>query len=137
MPRVRTRMMYDLLEERSLTIRCLLRCILHYRLHCVHHSCRVSQSSTADTSVTLHLLLPLTLSRFHACLLTLLSDSPDSSAPYDYNALMIGVTLLSFGIGNIVGSIAGGQWSDISLRRQKEARGGVMVPEVSHPRCGR
>lgn len=32
----------------------------------------------------------------------------------------------------MVGSVAGGKWSDVYLRRMREANNGVSVPEVSH-----
>jgi MFS family permease len=53
-----------------------------------------------------------------------------NSAPYNYNPLIIGVVILSFGAGNMVGSVAGGKWSDVYLRRLREANNGVSVPEV-------
>jgi hypothetical protein len=52
------------------------------------------------------------------------------SAPYNYNPLIIGVVILAFGAGNMVGSVAGGKWSDVYLRRLREANNGVSVPEV-------
>jgi MFS family permease len=52
------------------------------------------------------------------------------SSPYNYNPLIIGVVILSFGAGNMVGSVAGGKWSDVYLRRLREANNGVSVPEV-------
>lgn len=51
--------------------------------------------------------------------------------PYAYNALHIGLVLLSFGVGNMAGSLGGGKYSDVVLRRLKEKNGGVGVPEVS------
>lgn len=51
-------------------------------------------------------------------------------APYNYNALNIGLVILSFGVGSIIGSIGGGRWSDRVLRKLKRANGGVSVPEV-------
>jgi len=53
-----------------------------------------------------------------------------ASEPYSYNPLIIGVVILSFGAGNMVGSVAGGKWSDVYLRRLRIANGGVSVPEV-------
>jgi len=46
-------------------------------------------------------------------------------APYSYNALNIGLVILSFGVGSIIGSIGGGKWSDMVLRKLKRANGGV------------
>ena len=56
-----------------------------------------------------------------------------SSSPYNYNPLIIGVVILAFGAGNMVGSVAGGKWSDVYLRRLREANNGVSVPEVGSP----
>jgi MFS family permease len=55
----------------------------------------------------------------------------DLSEPYNYNALYVGIIILSFGVGSIVGSVIGGKLSDVVLRRLKKANGGIMVPEVS------
>jgi MFS family permease len=50
--------------------------------------------------------------------------------PYSYNPLIIGVVLVSFGVGNVVGSVVGGRWSDYALRRLTAANGGVTEPEM-------
>ncbi|KAJ9110434.1 hypothetical protein QFC19_001560 [Naganishia cerealis] len=50
--------------------------------------------------------------------------------PYNYSALKVGLALLSFGGGNVVGSILGGRYSDIMLRRLKNKNGGVGEPEM-------
>ena len=52
-------------------------------------------------------------------------------APYNYNALYIGLVILSFGVGSITGSLVGGRYSDKVLRSLKKANGGVTIPEVS------
>ncbi|KAG9018070.1 hypothetical protein FRB90_012366 [Tulasnella sp. 427] len=52
-----------------------------------------------------------------------------ASAPYSYNALEVGSILLSFGLGNVAGSILGGRWSDRILSRLKAANGGFSKPE--------
>ncbi|KAH7099006.1 vacuolar DHA amino acid exporter [Auriculariales sp. MPI-PUGE-AT-0066] len=44
-----------------------------------------------------------------------------SAAPYNYGALQVGLVLLSFGIGNIAGSVAGGRYSDYLLAKRKAA----------------
>ncbi|KAF9220501.1 MFS general substrate transporter [Gyrodon lividus] len=49
---------------------------------------------------------------------------------YNYNALKTGLVLLSYGIGNLIGSILGGRWSDRTLARLKAANGGVSFPEM-------
>lgn len=51
-------------------------------------------------------------------------------APYNYNPLIIGVVLLSFGMGNVVGSVVGGRWSDYALRRMTAKNGGKPEPEM-------
>jgi MFS family permease len=79
--------------------------------------------------------------RYHSCCVSLTNVECGytcrliKSEPYNYNPLIIGVVILSFGAGNMVGSVAGGKWSDVYLRRLREANNGVSVPEVSpdHP----
>lgn len=51
-------------------------------------------------------------------------------APYHYNSIQVGLVLLSFGLGNLSGSILGGRWSDRVLAKLKEQNGGVSVPEM-------
>ncbi|KAF7344182.1 Vacuolar DHA amino acid exporter [Mycena venus] len=51
------------------------------------------------------------------------------SSAYGYNALKVGLVLLSFGLGNLVGSVVGGRWSDMKLAHLKAANGGVSYPE--------
>lgn len=53
-----------------------------------------------------------------------------AAPPYNYTSLQVGLVLLSYGAGNIVGSIAGGRFSDVVLRRLKEANGGQAEPEM-------
>ncbi|KAI9639325.1 major facilitator superfamily domain-containing protein [Dioszegia hungarica] len=53
-----------------------------------------------------------------------------AAAPYSYNALNIGLVILSFGAGSMVGSIGGGRYSDIILRKLKERNCGVSQPEM-------
>ncbi|KAF7799395.1 hypothetical protein EIP86_010627 [Pleurotus ostreatoroseus] len=49
---------------------------------------------------------------------------------YGYNALEIGLVLLSFGIGSMFGSILGGRWSDRVFRKIQEQNGGKSAPEM-------
>ncbi|KAG1748955.1 vacuolar DHA amino acid exporter [Suillus paluster] len=49
---------------------------------------------------------------------------------YDYDALEIGLVLLSYGIGCICGSVLGGRWSDRTLTRLKEENGGQSFAEM-------
>lgn len=58
-----------------------------------------------------------------------------AKGPYSYNALHIGLVLLTFGLGNMVGSIGGGKYSDVVLRKLKERNGGVSAPEVCLRYC--
>jgi hypothetical protein len=52
-------------------------------------------------------------------------------APYNFNSIKVGLVLLSFGLGNLAGSILGGRWSDHVLAKLKQKNGGVSEPEVS------
>ncbi|KLO08653.1 MFS general substrate transporter [Schizopora paradoxa] len=52
------------------------------------------------------------------------------SSKYHYDALQIGLVLLSFGIGCVSGSILGGRWSDRTLRKLKAANGGQSSAEM-------
>lgn len=45
--------------------------------------------------------------------------------------MIVGVVLLSFGVGNCIGSIGGGRWSDMVLKKLKAKNGGKGEPEVS------
>ncbi|KAI9442899.1 MFS general substrate transporter [Lactarius indigo] len=49
---------------------------------------------------------------------------------YNYDALKIGLVLLSFGAGSVLGSVLGGRWSDHVLRRLTSANGGHRLPEM-------
>ncbi|CUA72501.1 MFS antiporter QDR3 [Candida albicans SC5314] [Rhizoctonia solani] len=53
-----------------------------------------------------------------------------SAAPYNYNSIKVGLVLLSFGLGNLSGSILGGRWSDRVLAQFKAKNGGESVPEM-------
>ncbi|KAH7915436.1 major facilitator superfamily domain-containing protein [Hygrophoropsis aurantiaca] len=52
------------------------------------------------------------------------------ASSYNYNALQTGLVLLAFGLGNMVGSILGGRWSDRELARLKAKNGGKWTPEM-------
>ncbi|KAJ7452190.1 vacuolar DHA amino acid exporter [Mycena galericulata] len=52
------------------------------------------------------------------------------SSAYGYNALKVGLVLLSFGLGTLAGSLLGGKWSDMKLAKLKAANGGVSYPEM-------
>ncbi|KAJ6520630.1 major facilitator superfamily domain-containing protein [Mycena vulgaris] len=58
------------------------------------------------------------------------SASRTLGSAYGYNALKVGLVLLSFGLGSLAGSIIGGRWSDMTLARLKAANGGVSYPEM-------
>ncbi|TCD62101.1 hypothetical protein EIP91_007476 [Steccherinum ochraceum] len=49
---------------------------------------------------------------------------------YHYNALRIGLVLLSFGVGNLMGSILGGKWSDHVQQKLVAKNDGVRYPEM-------
>ncbi|KAK7447025.1 hypothetical protein VKT23_014238 [Stygiomarasmius scandens] len=49
---------------------------------------------------------------------------------YGYNPLKIGLVLLSYGVGSMMGSILGGRWSDLMLVRLKTKTGGESYPEM-------
>ncbi|KZO96065.1 vacuolar DHA amino acid exporter [Calocera viscosa TUFC12733] len=50
--------------------------------------------------------------------------------PYGYGSFEVGLVLLSFGLGNVLGSILGGRWSDRTLAMLKAQAGGVSAPEM-------
>lgn len=58
------------------------------------------------------------------------SSQTFAKRPYLLNPLSIGLILLAFGSGNVVGSVLGGMSSDRVLRRLKEENGGVSMPQV-------
>ncbi|KAH9924619.1 MFS general substrate transporter [Epithele typhae] len=49
---------------------------------------------------------------------------------YGYNALQIGLVLLPFGVGSLVGSVVGGRYSDRVLRKLKAENGGTSNAEM-------
>ncbi|KAI0629848.1 vacuolar DHA amino acid exporter [Trametes polyzona] len=49
---------------------------------------------------------------------------------YDYNALQIGLVLLAFGVGSLLGSVLGGRYSDHVFRKLKASNGGVSQAEM-------
>ncbi|KZW03371.1 MFS general substrate transporter [Exidia glandulosa HHB12029] len=49
--------------------------------------------------------------------------------PYNYNALKVGLVLLSFGVGNMLGSIIGGRYSDYLLAKHKADPDRKATPE--------
>lgn len=53
-----------------------------------------------------------------------------AAAPYNCTPIQVGLVLLAFGIGNVVGSVGGGRYSDYVLRKMKERNGGKGEPEV-------
>lgn len=72
------------------------------------------------------------------------------SNDYHYDALMIGVITIAYGLGMlscfrkdscsllqttgcVAGSILGGRWSDYKLSQLKKANGGIGYPEVCPP----
>ncbi|KAF9265334.1 MFS general substrate transporter [Marasmius fiardii PR-910] len=71
---------------------------------------------------------------FAFCFVVPYTTSRTLGTHYHYNALKIGLVLLSFGLGlftgNMAGSIIGGRWSDYQLAKLKEANGGKGYPEM-------
>ncbi|CAG7852154.1 SubName: Full=Uncharacterized protein {ECO:0000313/EMBL:CCA72097.1} [Serendipita indica DSM 11827] len=53
-----------------------------------------------------------------------------AAAPYHYDPLKIGLILLSFGFGNMCGSVLGGRWSDHTFAKLKEKNNGQGWPEM-------
>ncbi|CAG8752270.1 7383_t:CDS:2, partial [Acaulospora colombiana] len=53
-----------------------------------------------------------------------------AAAPYNYDPLHIGLVLLSFGLGNMFGSVLGGRWSDWKYNKLRVANGGHGWPEM-------
>lgn len=53
-----------------------------------------------------------------------------ADAPYSYSPIKVGLVLLAFGLGNVVGSVGGGRYSDFVLRKLKAKNGGVGEPEM-------
>ncbi|KZT12153.1 MFS general substrate transporter [Laetiporus sulphureus 93-53] len=49
---------------------------------------------------------------------------------YHYDALKIGLVLLAFGIGMLLGSLLGGRYSDHVLAKLKAKNGGISAPEM-------
>ncbi|KAL9715585.1 hypothetical protein Ac2012v2_000027 [Leucoagaricus gongylophorus] len=49
---------------------------------------------------------------------------------YHFNPLMIGVVMISYGMGCVLGSLLGGAWSDHKLSQLKEGNGGKSYPEM-------
>ncbi|RDX46519.1 vacuolar DHA amino acid exporter [Lentinus brumalis] len=49
---------------------------------------------------------------------------------YGYNALQIGLVLLAFGVGSLVGSVFGGRYSDHVFRKLRARNGGTSQPEM-------
>ena len=52
-----------------------------------------------------------------------------AEAPYNFNSIFVGLVLLCYGVGNLVGSLAGGKYSDVVLRKLKAANDGKGEPE--------
>ncbi|KAI5479119.1 MFS transporter [Pseudohyphozyma bogoriensis] len=53
-----------------------------------------------------------------------------SAAPWNYSSIKVGLVLLSFGAGNVVGALGGGKYSDMVLAQLKEKNGGVGEAEM-------
>ncbi|ORY88318.1 major facilitator superfamily domain-containing protein [Leucosporidium creatinivorum] len=53
-----------------------------------------------------------------------------AAAPYNYDALRVGLVLLCFGAGNFIGSVLGGRYSDYVFNGLKAKNGGKGEPEM-------
>ncbi|BGP19499.1 hypothetical protein JCM10213_006319 [Rhodosporidiobolus nylandii] len=53
-----------------------------------------------------------------------------AAAPYSYSPIEVGLILLSFGVGNVLGSVGGGRYSDVVLARLKAKNGGKGEAEM-------
>ncbi|GAA5824803.1 hypothetical protein JCM11251_005352 [Rhodosporidiobolus azoricus] len=62
--------------------------------------------------------------------LTLTASRTFAAAPYNYSAIQVGLVLFAFGLGNVLGSVGGGRYSDYILRKLKEKNGGKGEPEM-------
>jgi len=58
------------------------------------------------------------------------TTSRSLSTYYHYSPVKIGLTLLAFGLGTVIGSLFGGRWSDYQLARLKAKNGGQGTPEM-------
>ncbi|KAL0062974.1 hypothetical protein AAF712_010105 [Marasmius tenuissimus] len=67
---------------------------------------------------------------FSFCFVVPYTSSRTLGTYYNYNALEIGLVLLSFGLGSMAGSVLGGRWSDYQLTKLKAANGGKGQPEM-------
>ncbi|BGP42932.1 hypothetical protein JCM10449v2_006947 [Rhodotorula kratochvilovae] len=53
-----------------------------------------------------------------------------ADAPWNYTPIEVGLVLLAFGLGNVLGSVGGGRYSDYVLARLRAKNGGVGEPEM-------
>ncbi|KAG6919645.1 hypothetical protein DXG01_003509 [Tephrocybe rancida] len=138
-------------KERSLTYQNVLR----QRLHLAHDEMRVHKPDVEknvipEVVVTLSLKdvnpfkpIVLVLRRMNNVVILFASgllfafgflvaytSARTLSNHYHYNALTIGLVIVSFGIGSIAGSLLGGRFSDHELARLKAANGNVSYPEM-------
>ncbi|KAJ3567084.1 hypothetical protein NP233_g6600 [Leucocoprinus birnbaumii] len=72
----------------------------------------------------------LVLRRINNLAILFASGARTLSSDYHYDAFIIGVILISYGIGCVFGSLLGGRWSDHKLAQLKEANGGKSYPEM-------
>ncbi|KAJ7664195.1 major facilitator superfamily domain-containing protein [Mycena rosella] len=76
------------------------------------------------------ILLPPVRLMFAFNFVMVYSASRTLESAYGYNALKVGLVLLSFGLSNLGGSIFSGRWSDKTLAWLKAANGRVSDPEM-------
>ena len=58
------------------------------------------------------------------------STDPHFREPYSYNAFKIGLVVLAFGGGSLLGSVIGGRLSDRALAKSRRINKGINIPEV-------
>ncbi|KAI0643019.1 MFS general substrate transporter [Trametes meyenii] len=74
-------------------------------------------------AVTSGIIFAFTYSITYTCSRTLANQ-------YGYDALRIGLILLAFGVGSVLGSVVGGRYSDYIFRKLKTRNGGMSYPEM-------
>ena len=58
------------------------------------------------------------------------ADLSFTPSRYNYGSLKVGLVLVSFGGGNILGSLLGGRYSDFMRAKLTKANGGITEPEM-------
>lgn len=53
-----------------------------------------------------------------------------SHDPYNFNSVITGLLYLPNGLGTFLGSIIGGKWSDLIIKKSIKRNNGKLVPEA-------